>query len=177
MSDREFLASRVDFLNAEHERRASNNSVTSNPSREGLRGRTPCTLQHASTRWSALGSWDWEKFRVGVAVCTRGSRLRACDERGSSDPDLREPGAMDTCTAEGSERTCLRCFLRHSHHDAAISDRRRLEGFHVVSLAALQPATCIRYSSDKTRYMRRRFDARCIRLGVSSWGITPTRRQ
>lgn len=144
MSDREFLASRVDFLNAEHERRASNNSVTSNPSREGLRGRTPCTLQHASTRWSALGSWDWEKFRVGVAVCTRGSRLRACDERGSSDPDLREPGAMDTCTAEGSERTCLRCFLRHfSNHHALISDHSRLEGSRLVSLPELSSAACI----------------------------------
>jgi hypothetical protein len=100
--------------------------------------------QHASTRWSALGSWDWEKFRVGVAVCTRGSRLRACDEKGSSDPDLREPGAMDTCTAEGSERTCLRRFLRHdSHSDAVITDHSRLEGFRMVSLSELLPAACM----------------------------------
>jgi hypothetical protein len=36
---------------------------------------------HAHSTRSALGLWYYEKLRVGVAVCTRGSRLRACDER------------------------------------------------------------------------------------------------
>jgi hypothetical protein len=99
LNDREFRVTEwISLLNGEHWRGPSNNDVPPVPAEGiGVVGHHAHSEHSTQAHSRLMGLGKVSGSCGGLYAWVQAPR--ACDEKGSRHPDLREPGAMDTCNA------------------------------------------------------------------------------